>query len=46
VIPVDIYVPGCAARPESIIDGVVKAVGVFQKKHEQMLAEEKGKESR
>jgi ech hydrogenase subunit C len=43
VIPVDIYVPGCAARPESIIDGVVKAVGLFQQKHEQMLAEEKGR---
>lgn len=25
VIPVDIYVPGCAARPEAIIDGVVMA---------------------
>ena len=25
-IPVDIYVPGCAARPESIIDGVVKGL--------------------
>ena len=35
VIPVDIYVPGCAARPESIIDGVVKAVALFQQKHEQ-----------
>jgi ech hydrogenase subunit C len=32
VIPVDIYVPGCAARPESIIDGVVKAVGLFQER--------------
>ncbi len=36
VIPVDIYVPGCAARPESIIDGVVKALDLLQKKHEEM----------
>lgn len=32
VIPVDLYVPGCAARPQSIIDGVVKAVEVFKQK--------------
>lgn len=38
VIPVDIYVPGCAARPESIIDGVVKALDLLQKKHEEMKA--------
>lgn len=31
-IPVDIYVGGCAARPESIIDGVVKAVALFEEK--------------
>ncbi|GHU54837.1 NADH ubiquinone oxidoreductase [Clostridia bacterium] len=31
-IPVDVYVPGCAARPESIISGVVKALGLLEEK--------------
>jgi ribosomal protein S18 acetylase RimI-like enzyme len=30
---VDVYVPGCAARPESIIDGVLKAITVLEEKH-------------
>jgi len=42
VIPVDVYVPGCAARPESIIDGVVKALGVLEEKHK--MLKEKGRE--
>lgn len=35
-IPVDIYVPGCAARPEAIIDGVVKAIALLDEKRERM----------
>jgi NADH-quinone oxidoreductase B subunit len=27
VIPVSAYIPGCAARPEAIIDGIVKLLG-------------------
>lgn len=34
-IPVDIYVPGCAARPQAIIDGIVKAVELFQKRSDE-----------
>lgn len=30
VIPVSAYVPGCAARPEAIIDGVVKLLGTLE----------------
>ena len=41
VIPVDIYVPGCAARPESIIDGVVKGVALFKEKAAALKAEQK-----
>ncbi|MGN0180857.1 MAG: NADH-quinone oxidoreductase subunit B family protein [Candidatus Ornithomonoglobus sp.] len=39
VLPVDIYVPGCAARPNAIIDGVVKAVALLDEKREKMKAE-------
>jgi ech hydrogenase subunit C len=38
VIPVDVYVPGCAARPEAIIDGVVRALDVLEEKRRFMQA--------
>ncbi len=40
VLPVDIYVPGCAARPEAIIDGVVQAVGLLNEKRKRMKEED------
>ncbi len=45
VIPVDIYVPGCAARPQSIIDGIVQAVALFQQRsdeHDALVKSQKG----
>lgn len=30
VIPVDVYVPGCPAKPEAIIDGVVMGLDKFK----------------
>ena len=42
VIPVDVYVPGCAARPEAIIDGVVKGLGVLEEKKKNMSKRKTG----
>jgi ech hydrogenase subunit C len=41
VIPVDVYVPGCAAKPESILLGVVQAAQLLKAKEKAMKAARK-----
>lgn len=43
VLPVDVYVPGCCARPEAIIDGIVLAMGKINEKVKAIKAEKKSK---
>ena len=40
-IPVDVYAPGCAVRPETIIDAVLKAVKILDEKAAKLQAAEK-----
>lgn len=35
-VPVDVYVPGCAASPEQILDGVVQGLEALEKKTKQI----------
>jgi len=42
IIPVDIYVPGCAARPESIIDGIARSLAVLSEKNKKMKVMHRG----
>ncbi len=35
VLPVDVYIPGCAVRPEAIIDGVLTACRILDDKYVQ-----------
>ena len=46
VLPVDVYVPGCAARPESIIDGVVQALALLDQKSAQQKKARRARRAR
>jgi ech hydrogenase subunit C len=36
VLPVDVFVPGCAARPENIIDGIVQACDILEQRAKEL----------
>ena len=41
-IPVDVYAPGCAIRPETIIEAVVEGIGVLEEKRAKLAEARKG----
>ena len=38
IIPVDVYAPGCAVRPEAIIDAVVRGLDILEQKRAALAA--------
>ncbi len=44
ILPVDVFIPGCAARPEAIIDGVIEATKILADKRAKLAAMAAGKE--
>ncbi len=37
-IPVDVYAPGCAVRPEALIDAIVEGIAVLDQKAAELKA--------
>jgi ech hydrogenase subunit C len=44
ILPVDVYVPGCAVRPEAIIEGVAKGLEILEEKRKKLRSMAKGLE--
>jgi NADH-quinone oxidoreductase B subunit len=44
IMPVDVYVYGCPPKPENIINGVVKALGIWQKRVKTTVEKKENKE--
>jgi ech hydrogenase subunit C len=43
VLPVDVYVVGCAVRPEALLDGILQAANVLDEKYRALRAGTMGK---
>ena len=43
VIPVDAFVPGCAVRPESVLDAVLAGVKILEEKSKKLASSSKKK---
>jgi ech hydrogenase subunit C len=45
ILPVDVYVPGCAVRPEAIIEGVAKGLEILEEKRKKFRSMAKASKS-
>lgn len=41
VIPVDVYAPGCAIRPEALVDAILEGVAILERKRSELKANKK-----